>query len=92
MAMPIERSNSFHLMLSDDELSLLRLLAERDGLNASDYLRTLLRREAGGSPMQSAAVRLAGLVGQGAIDRAWRGQKAFAKKPAAKATKKKRTG
>ena len=48
MAMPIERSNSFHLMLSDDELALLRMLAEQEGLNASDYLRSLMRRAAGG--------------------------------------------
>jgi hypothetical protein len=41
--MPIERNNSFHLLLSDDELKLLKLLAEREGLNASDYLRTLIR-------------------------------------------------
>jgi hypothetical protein len=41
--MPIERTNSFHLLLSDDELKLLKLLAERDGLNASDYLRMLIR-------------------------------------------------
>ena len=46
MAMPIERNNSFHLMLSDDELALLRLLAEREGLNASDFLRSMLRRVA----------------------------------------------
>lgn len=92
MDMAIERSNSFHLMLSDDELALLRLLAERDGLNASDYLRTLLRREAGGSPMQTTAVRLAGLVGAGALDRAWKGHKALAKKSAGKPAKKKRSG
>ena|SRR5688572_28293835 len=48
MAMAIERPNSFHLMLSDDELALLRLLAEQEGLNASDYLRSLMRRAAGG--------------------------------------------
>ena len=47
MAMAIERKNSFHLLLSDDELKLLKLLADRDGLNASDYLRSILRREAG---------------------------------------------
>ncbi len=41
--MAIERNNSFHLLLSDDELKLLKLLAERDGLNASDYLRMLIR-------------------------------------------------
>lgn len=46
--MAIERPNSFHLMLSDDELKLLRLLAEQEGLNASDYLRSLMRRAAGG--------------------------------------------
>jgi len=48
MTMAIERKNSFHLLLSDDELKLLKLLAERDGLNASDYLRSLLRQMAGG--------------------------------------------
>ena len=41
--MAIERTNSFHLLLSDDELKLLKLLAEREGLNASDYLRMLIR-------------------------------------------------
>jgi len=46
--MAIERPNSFHLMLSDDELKLLRLLAEQEGLNASDYLRSMMRRAAGG--------------------------------------------
>jgi len=45
MAMAIERKNSFHLLLSDDEMKLLRLLAEQEGLNASDYLRTLVRRQ-----------------------------------------------
>jgi hypothetical protein len=41
--MAIERNNSFHLLLSDDELKLLKLLAEKEGLNASDYLRMLIR-------------------------------------------------
>jgi hypothetical protein len=41
--MAIERDNTFHLLLSDDELKLLKLLAEREGLNASDYLRMLIR-------------------------------------------------
>jgi hypothetical protein len=41
--MAIERNNSFHLMLSDDELALLKMLAEQKGLNASDYLRMLIR-------------------------------------------------
>jgi hypothetical protein len=54
--MPIERKNSFHLMLSDDELELLRLLAEREGLNASDYLRLMLRRVAGPTPVHFGAV------------------------------------
>ena len=57
MSMPIERKNSFHLMLSDDELALLRLLAEREGLNASDFLRTMLRRVAGPTPHVAALVR-----------------------------------
>ncbi len=62
MAMGIERKNSFHLLLSDDELSLLHMLSERDGLNASDYLRTVLRRNAGMTAHQSAALRSAPLL------------------------------
>jgi hypothetical protein len=89
MAMAIERNNSFHLMLSDDELGLLRMLAERDGLNASDYLRTLLRREAAGS--SAAAMRhamgVAALVGGGALTRPWKGEPRVAKKARAKRKK-----
>jgi hypothetical protein len=48
--MAIERNNSFHLLLSDDELKLLKLLAEREGLNASDYLRLLIRTMPSGTP------------------------------------------
>jgi hypothetical protein len=40
---PIERNNTFPLLLSDDELKLLKLLAERDGLDASGYLRSVIR-------------------------------------------------
>jgi hypothetical protein len=58
MAMAIERKNSFHLLLSDDELALLKLLAEREGLNASDYLRSLLRQMAGASPTAATVMRL----------------------------------
>jgi hypothetical protein len=58
MAMAIERNNSFHLLLSDDELTLLRLLAEREGLNASDYLRSLMRRMAGAPAHVMQVVRL----------------------------------
>jgi hypothetical protein len=63
--MAIERPNSFHLMLSDDELALLRLLAEREGLNASDYLRRLLRQEASGNPrpVMMSPLQLAELLG-----------------------------
>ncbi len=67
MAMPIERKNSFHLLLSDDELRLLRLLAEREGLTASDYLRTALRRLAGAPPHLAHVMRLGELIG-GKID------------------------
>jgi hypothetical protein len=63
MAMAIERKNSFHLLLSDDELALLRLLAEREGLNASDYLRTTLRRMAGTPPHVAIAMRLGEALG-----------------------------
>ena len=57
--MAIERKNSFHLLLSDDELSLLRMLAEREGLSAADYLRTMLRRFAGMTPHQAMGLRIA---------------------------------
>lgn len=63
MVMPIERKNSFHLLLSDDELKLLRLLAERDGLNASDYLRSLLRQMAGAPRHMAQAIRLGAVLG-----------------------------
>jgi hypothetical protein len=61
--MAIERKNSFHLLLSDDELKLLRLLAEREGLTASDYLRTMLRRMAGTPPHLAQAIHLGELLG-----------------------------
>jgi hypothetical protein len=61
--MAIERTNSFHLLLSDDELKLLRLLAERDGLNASDYLRSLIRQMAGSPPHLAQVLRLRAALG-----------------------------
>ena len=61
--MAIERKNSFHLLLSDDELKLLRLLAEREGLNASDYLRSLLRQMAGTPPHLAQVIRLGAALG-----------------------------
>ncbi len=61
--MPIERNNSFHLMLSDEEMKLLRLLAEREGLNASDYLRLLLRQSAGAPPHLAQLLRLGAALG-----------------------------
>ncbi len=63
MDMAIERKNSFHLILSDDELKLLKLLAEREGLNASDYLRSLLRQMAGSPPHLASAIRLGAALG-----------------------------
>jgi len=65
--MAIERKNSFHLLLSDDELKLLRLLAERAGLNASDYLRSLLRQLAGAPPHLVQAIQLGAALG-GKVD------------------------
>ena len=61
--MPIERSNSFHLLLSDDELKLLKLLAERDGLNASDYLRMLIRSMPSTSSQILQGMRLGAALG-----------------------------
>ena len=63
IAMPVARPNSFHLLLSDDELELLRLLAEREGLNASDYLRTMLRRLAGAPTHLAEVLRLGAVLG-----------------------------
>ena len=65
--MAIDRKNSFHLLLSDDELNLLRLLAEREGLNASDYLRSLLRQMAGSPAHLTQAIRLGAALG-GKVD------------------------
>ena len=62
MAMTIARKNSFHLLLSDDELSLLQMLAEREGLTASDYLRTMLRRLAGMTTHQAVGLRIADMM------------------------------
>jgi hypothetical protein len=62
--MAIERTNSFHLLLSDDELKLLKLLAERDGLNASDYLRMLIRMmPSTNAPNIAQATRLGAVLG-----------------------------
>jgi len=63
MDMAIERKNSFHLMLSDDELTLLQLLAEQAGLNASDYLRTMMRQLAGTPPHLKALMHISNLLG-----------------------------
>lgn len=73
--MPIARNNSFHLLLTDDELELLRLLAEREGLNASDYLRSLLRQMAGAPPHLAQAIRLgAALAGRVDLGRTFEAQ------------------
>jgi hypothetical protein len=61
--MAIERNNSFHLLLSDDELQLLKLLAEKEGLNASDYLRMLIRNVPNASTHVAQGMRLAAAIG-----------------------------
>ena len=61
--MAIERANSFHLLLSDDELKLLKLLAEREGLNASDYLRMLIRTMPSTSAQVLQGMRLGAAIG-----------------------------
>jgi hypothetical protein len=40
-----QRPNQFKMLLSDEELKLLRELAESRGLTASDYIRQLIRNE-----------------------------------------------
>jgi hypothetical protein len=67
--MAIERTNSFHLLLSDDELKLLKLLAEKDGLNASDYLRSLIRQMAGSPPHLTQALQLGAALAQLGLDK-----------------------
>jgi len=42
-----QRSNQLHIMLSDEELAMVRGLAEANGLSASDYIRQFIRREHG---------------------------------------------
>jgi hypothetical protein len=62
--MAIERNHTFHLFLSDDELKLLELLAERDGLDASEYLRALIRNMAStNSPTIAQVTRLGATLG-----------------------------
>jgi hypothetical protein len=61
--MAIERKNSFHLMLSDDELTLLHMLAEQAGQNASDYLRTVMRQLAGTPPHLKQMIHINALLG-----------------------------
>ncbi len=90
--MPIDRKNSFHLMLSDDELTLLRLLAEREGLNASDYLRWLLRQMAGTPQNMAHAIRLgAALAGNVDFGQAFAAHVATAKASSKAKAKPKRT-
>jgi len=84
--MAIERKNSFHLLLSDDELKLLRLLAERDGLNASDYLRSTLRQLAGAPPHLAQIVRLRAALG-GSVDLTAALEPYTGKRPPKKSTK-----
>jgi hypothetical protein len=83
MAMAIERKNSFHLLLSDDELTLLKLLAEREGLNASDYLRSLLRQMAGASPTAVHVMRLGSTLDLAKVAEQWAtpGTKSAPRKP-----------
>jgi DNA-binding GntR family transcriptional regulator len=40
----LDRTKQFHMLISDDEDRMLRALAEADGLNASDFLRSHIRR------------------------------------------------
>jgi hypothetical protein len=84
--MAIERKNSFHLLLSDDELKLLRLLAERDGLNASDYLRSTLRQLAGAPPHLAQIFRLRAALG-GSVDLTAALEPYTGKRPPKKSTK-----
>lgn len=41
----IERTRSFRVLVSEEEQAMLRALAERDGVTASDYVRMFIRRD-----------------------------------------------
>lgn len=41
----MSRRKRFNMLLSEDEMRMLRELAAASGLTVSDYLRTLVRRE-----------------------------------------------
>ena len=84
--MAIARRNSFHLLLSDDELKLLRLLAEREGLNASDYLRSTMRQLAGAPPHLTQIFRLRAALG-GSVDLAAAVEPYARKRPPKKSVK-----
>lgn len=43
--MPPERPNQLKILVSDDELDMVRTLAEQQGQTVADYLRLLIRRE-----------------------------------------------
>lgn len=43
--MPPERPNQLKIRVSDDELGMVRALAEQQGQTVTDYLRLLIRRE-----------------------------------------------
>lgn len=43
--MPPARPNQLKILVSDEELEMIRALAERQGQTVADYLRQLLRRE-----------------------------------------------
>jgi hypothetical protein len=43
--MPPERPNQLKILVSDDELTMVRALAEQQGQTVADYLRLLIRRE-----------------------------------------------
>ena len=51
---PVERDRQFRIMMSDEEMEMVRTLADQAGLTASDIVRQLIRREyeqkAGGKP------------------------------------------
>jgi hypothetical protein len=41
----VDRNKYLTIRASDEEISMLRVLAEEEGLTASDYLRQFIRRE-----------------------------------------------
>jgi Mobilization protein NikA len=51
---PVERDEQFHMRLSQEERRMLDVVAERQGLSASDWVRQAIRQKYEGGPERKA--------------------------------------